>query len=130
MPAVGTATTPDLSEITPILMVVSVTPVSVAPRAGSARLQDGRRVPTVTPRLSFGPVVGDGAAAPATSRGGPLSRDPQAEATKTAAKSSVAARTCTALPPPGLVTHSIITPQPCAAPEATVGVARDEGPCL
>ena len=33
MPAVGTATTPDLSEITPIVIVVSVTPLSVAPSA-------------------------------------------------------------------------------------------------
>ena len=34
MPAVGTATTPDLSEMTPIVIVVSVTPLSVAPCAG------------------------------------------------------------------------------------------------
>ena len=52
MPAVGTATTPDLSEMTPIVIVVSVTPRSVAPCAGRSLPQPGSSVPTMAVRGS------------------------------------------------------------------------------
>src|SRR5437588_12621832 len=84
IPAVGTATTPDLSEMTPTVMVVSVTPFSVAPRAGLARLHDGVSVPTfVSPAaLDVAPPLDGVRAAPTSSPGGgPLSRDPHAAAT-------------------------------------------------
>ncbi len=94
MPAVGTATTPDLSEMTPMVMVVSVTPFSVAPRAGLARPHAAFSVPTIDASAT---AVGDvvcvlvpSASPPAG--GGPLSRVPQPELHRIAATRSTVIR--------------------------------------
>src|SRR6185369_13134761 len=76
MPAVGTATTPDLSEMTPTVIVVSVTPRSVAPCAGWPDPHAAWSVPTLA--LVVAPVVDVTAPPPsAPEGGGPLSRVPQ-----------------------------------------------------